>query len=194
MRNQLALAAFAALLVTTARCPASGADLSPSEYLDPETAATVTVVAHPLVFANPRTELAANARDYVTLAAAAVDRSGKLSVVAVVYFWSTVDPRMRSEPVPAPERLILEADDRRIELRRRALTPHDAGIGLPVDPPPGAPVAPEVYGIDLETLRFLAAARQLTLRLESRGAWLRYGVWDDQRAALGALVARLENR
>ncbi len=194
MRNQLALAAFAALLVTTAQCPASGADLSPREYLDQETAATVTVVAHPLVFANPRTELAANARDYVTLAAAAVNRSGKVSVVAVVYFWSTVDPRMRSDPLAAPDRLVLEADDRRVELRRRALTPHDAGIGLPVDPPPGPSVAPEVYGIDLQTLQFLSAARQLTLRLESHGAWLRYGVWDDQRAALAELVARLEGR
>jgi hypothetical protein len=194
VRNQLALAAFAALLGTAAQYPASGADLSPQEYLDPETAATVTVVAHPLVFANPRTELAANARDYVTLAAAAVNRSGKLSVVAVVYFWSTVDPRMRSEPLPAPERLIVEADDRRIELRRRAGTPHDAGVGTPVHPPPGPPVAPEVYGVDLQTLQFLAAARQLTLRLESRGTWLRYSAWDDQRAALGALVARLEGR
>ena len=63
MRNPAALAALAALLLAPTRHAACAADREPLEYLDPDTAATVTVVAQPLVFANPRTELAANARD-----------------------------------------------------------------------------------------------------------------------------------
>lgn len=183
-------AAFAVLLLAMAQSAAAG-DPAPREYLDPETAATVTVAARPLTFANPRTELAANARDYVTLAAAAVDRSGKLSFVAVAYFWSTVDPRMRTDALPAPQQLILEADDRRIELKLRGYSPHDAGVGMPVDPPPGPPVAPSVYGVDLDTLQFVAASRTLTLLIDSNGTVLRYRLWGDERPALRALVTRL---
>jgi len=188
VRNKLALAAFAALLPALA----CAADTAPHEYLDPDTAATVIVVARPLTFANARTELAANARDYVTLAAAAVDRSGKLSFVAIAYFWSTVDPRMRAAPLRAPQQLILMADDRRIQLALRGHSAHDAGIGIAVDPPPGPAVSPSVYGIDLETLRFMAAARRLTLLAEADGVLLSYRLWDDQRAALRALVSRMD--
>jgi hypothetical protein len=191
VRNQAALAALAALLLAPAQRAACAADLEPQEYLDQDTAATVTVVAQPLVFANPRTELAANARDYVTLAAAAVNRNGKVSYVGIAYFWSTVDPRMRTDPLPAPEPLILQADDRRIELRLQGQSPHDAGIGVPVHAPPGTVATPHVYGIDLATLRYMAEARQLVVLADSNGALLRYPLWEDHRAALRAFVRRM---
>ncbi|HLJ39516.1 MAG TPA: hypothetical protein VKT54_14010 [Steroidobacteraceae bacterium] len=191
MRNRLALAALAALLLAPAPRLARSTDLAPREYLDQETAATVTVVAEPLVFAYARTELAANARDYVTLAAAAVNRGGKVDFVGIAYFWSTVDPRMRTDPLPTPEPLIIQADDRRIELKLRGQSAHDAGIGVPAHAPPGPPVTPNVYGIDLPTLRFIAAARHLTLLADSRGTLLSYRLWGDQRAALQAFVRRM---
>jgi len=93
--HQARVALPVAMLAALGACVAVAGDKQPREYLDEETAATVTVVAEPLVFALPRPELAANVRDYVTLAAAAVDRNGKLSYVLIVYFWSTVDPRLR---------------------------------------------------------------------------------------------------
>src|SRR5258706_12201867 len=65
----------------------------PEEYLDEQTGATVDVVDAPLVFARDRSERAANLRDYVTVAAAAVNRGGKLEYVLVAYVWSTLDPR-----------------------------------------------------------------------------------------------------
>ena len=191
MRNQAALAALTALLLAPLPRTVYAADLEPREYLDEDTAATVTVVAQPLVFANARTELAANARDYVTLAAAAVNRNGKVSFVAIAYFWSTVDPRMRNEPLPAPEPLILMADDRRIELHLRGQSAHDAGIGVAADAPAGTRAAPQVYGMDLATLRFIAAARQLTVFARSNGTLLSYPLWDDRRAALKAFVVHM---
>jgi len=183
---------LAALALLAAPLAVRGGDPAPREYLDQETAATVMAAARPLVFANPRTELAANARDYVTLAAAAVDRSGKLTFVWVAYFWSTVDPRMRTEPLPAPAKITVEADDRRIELELRGDGPHDAGIGVPVDPPPGPAGPPRVYGTDLETLRFIGAARRVALLIDSDGTRLTYGLWDDQRRALQALIRRID--
>jgi len=171
--------------------PAGAGDPQPREYLDPDTAATVTVVGEPLVFDNPRTEVAANARDYVTLAAAAVNRSGKMSYVLVAYFWSTVDPRMRSDPLPNPEPLIVLADDRRIELTLSGHSAHDAGIGVAVLPPPGPTVMPNVYSIDLGALRSIAESRRLSLITETAVTSIPYGLWDDRRAALRAFVRHL---
>lgn len=180
-----------ALLLACAPLALDAADLEPREYLDPETAATVTVVGAPLVFANPRPDLAANARDYVTVAAAAVDRSGKVSYVLIAYFWSTIDPRVHTDPLPNPEPLILQADDRRIELDLRGHSAYDAGIGVPVHAPPGSKVMPNVYGIDLGTLRSIAESRQLSLVTETAVSSITYGLWEDQRAALRAFVQHM---
>ena len=166
-------------------------DKQPREYLDEQTAATITVVAEPLLFALPRPELAANVRDYVTLAAAAVNRNGKVSYVLIAYFWSTVDPRLRPEPLPSPEPLVLQADDRRIELALRGHSAHEAGIGEAVHAPPGTAVTPNVYGTDLATLRFVTEARHLTLLADSGGTALSYELWEDHRMALRSFVRHM---
>ena len=101
------------LLQALAACAATPVDNRPTEYLDEKSAATVTVVRHPLVLARERRELAANTRDYVTVAAAAVNRSGKITYVLIVYVWSTVDVRGAARAA-APDTLVLAADDRRI--------------------------------------------------------------------------------
>ncbi len=180
-----------AVLAALGTCVALAGDKQPREYLDEETAATITVVAEPLIFACPRPELAANVRDYVTLAAAAVNRNGKVSYVLIAYFWSTVDPRLRTEPLPSPEPLILQADDRRIELALRGHSAHEAGIGEPVLAPPGTAVTPNVYGTDLATLRFVTEARHLTLLADSGGTPLSYEVWEDHRMALRSFVRHM---
>jgi len=47
--------------------------------LDDSSGSTLFVVQQPLLFARSRSDLAANARDYVTLVALQEDRSGKYS-------------------------------------------------------------------------------------------------------------------
>lgn len=191
-RNKAAGSACSlALLLGHLPIAALGGDLQPREYLDPETAATVTVVGEPIIFDNPRTEVAANARDYVTLAAAAVDRNGKVSYVLVAYFWSTVDPRVRGYPMPNPETLVVQADDRRIELTLRGHALYDSGISVPVHSPPGPAVTPNVYSVDLGALRSIAESRQLSLVTETSVTSIPYGLWEDHRAALRAFVQRL---
>lgn len=172
-------------------CAAHAATREPQEYLDEETAATITVVGEPLLFAYARTDLAANVRDYVTLAAAAVDRNGKISYVLIAYYWSTVDPRLRREPLPGAEPFVLQADDRRIELHLQGHSAHDAGIGMPVHAPPGDPVTPNVYASDLATLRFVAESRRLSIQADSHGTDVTYDLWEDRRAALRAFVRHM---
>jgi len=172
-------------------CAAFAANQQPQEYLDEDTAATITVVAEPLVFAYARTDLAANARDYLTLAAAAVDRNGKVSYVLIGYFWSTVDPRLRRDAPPVPEPLVLQADDRRTELTLRGHSAHEAGIGMPVHQPAGSTGPPNVYGIDLATLRFISEARHLSMRIDTEVTELSYELWEDRRDALRAFVRHM---
>jgi hypothetical protein len=182
------IALLAGVLLALGTCIALAASKQPQEYLDEETAATITVVGDPLVFACAQSNLAANVRDYVTLAAAAVNRNGKISYVLIAYFWSTVDPRLRADALPSPEPLVLQADDRRIELKLRGHSAHEAGIGVPVHAPPGVSVTPNVYGTDLATLRFVGEARHLTLLADSGGTELSYDLWEDRRTALRTFV------
>ena len=179
-----------ALLVLCA-CAAPAGESPPREYLDEETGATVTLQSEALVFAYSRRELAANARDYLTLQAAAVNRSGKMSYVLISYVWSTVDPRMREEPLLNPELLVLQADDRRIQLNARGHTARDAGIGMVVDAPSGSSGAPTVYPTDLATLRFIAESRHLALALDTERSTLIYDLWEDRRADLARFVRHL---
>jgi len=167
------------------------ADSPPLEYLDEDTGATVTAVDQPLVFEYPRRDLAANAHDYATLAAASVNRGGKVEYVLIVYFWSTVDPRLRQDALPAAEPLVIQADDRRITLKLRGHSAHEAGIGFAVHAPPVGNASPNVYGTDLATVRFIAAARQLALLADSNDTTLSYGLWNDRRANLQAFVRHM---
>jgi hypothetical protein len=190
MTTLLRLAAQAAILaITLNACETLPGTAGPEEYLDPTTAATISIVGKPLVFAHERPERAAHMRDYVTLAAAAVNRSGKTDYVLVAYDWTTFDEHGRSGETPsATTTLVVAADDRRITLSLAGHSAHDVGIGTPVHPPPGGPATPDVYRTDLATMRFIAAARHLSVLKQSDAATTAYPIWDDQRAALGVFV------
>ena len=182
---------LAALSAALGACTAEAPRDQPHQYLDEHTAATITAVDKPLVFARDRTELAANARDYVTLAAAAVDRMGKVQYLLVAYSWSTVDSRLSEERPPVPNALVITADDRRILFTGASGSPADAGIAAPVGAPPGPERTPYEFPADLAVLRFLAAARHLSVQVGSADTAAKYEIWDDGRPALAAWVATI---
>lgn len=163
-----------------------------SEYLDTQTGATVTVVERPIVFARERSERAANLRDYVNLSAAAVNRGGKREYVLVAYVWSTLDARF--SPVNTARELVLSADDRRLRLSANGKSPADLGIARPVHAPTGQKLVPLVFPTDLDTLRFLAASRMLSVQVGAEGEELAYELWEDGRPALAKFVELLDGR
>ena len=170
----------------------------PREILDKDTGATISAVGRPLVFAHERPERAAHMRDYITLAAAAVDRQGRIEYDLIAYFWTTFDAH-GLEGEPFEERasgleskpLTLAADDRRIQLHLAASTARDAGIGFALGTPPAPSSAPKVYATDLPTLRFLAAARHLSVLTDADDPSSNFELWADHRAALRQLVRLL---
>jgi len=123
-----------------------------------------------------------------------VNRSGKLDYVLITYFWSTVDPRLRQDALPSPQQLLLQADDRLIRLSLRGQTAREAGIGMQVDAPPGSSSSPNVYGIDLDTLGFIAASRRVALVIDTDPSALTYDLWEDRRPALRSFVQHLRGQ
>lgn len=155
----------------------------PPEYLDPETAASVTTVTAPMVFARAHQDVAANARQYLTIAAVSVNRSGKYDYVLLAYLWSTVDPRLGADRHPG-QNMILLADDRAIRLVRDGRSLHEVGISTPLHAPEHVRGQPRIYRADLDTLKFLAQARRVRLLLEGDDDPRPFDVWQDGRSAL----------
>ena len=184
------LFALPACVVVLTGCLSGSAQDSPQEYLDQETAATVSIVNHPLVFAHERPERAVHMRDYVTMAGAAVDRGGKTDYLLITYFWTTLDHHGREhEPRPLlAGEITVVADDRRIRLKPGTQSPHDLGIGSNVHAPPAGSAVPTIYRLDLPTLRFIAHAHHLALLKDADDSSAAFELWSDQRGSLRGLV------
>jgi hypothetical protein len=179
-----------ALAVLGACASSSG----PREYLDEKTAATISVVSKPMVFAHERPELAAHSREYVTLAAAAVNHGGAVDYYLFVYFWSTVDRRAAPASPVTSDELIIAADDRHIRPQVFGHSPQEAGVGGAIGAPPGNRWTLHIYRSDLGTLHFLSEARQIAVTTPSSEGPTTYELWSDQRGSLRALVRRLEGQ
>jgi hypothetical protein len=161
----------------------------PPEYLDQDTAALVTTVSEPIVFARAHQDVAANARQYATVAAVSVNRSGHYEYVLLVYLWSTVDPRLGADRHPG-QNVILLADDRAIRLVRDARSLQEVGISTPLHAPEHIRGQPRIYHTDLDALKFLAKARRVRLLLEGDEDPRPFDVWTDGRRALARFAAR----
>ncbi len=154
------------------------------------------MVGRPLVFARERPNFAVHMRDYITLAAASIDRAGKVQRVVIAYFWTTFDPHARDDgrgknPPDEdrhPDELTLIADDRRITLARLNRTAHEAGIEERVNAPAVGSGPPILYNVDLATLRFIAASRSLSAHTRTGETELDYAMWEDRREALSQWV------
>lgn len=177
-----------ALLLALVLGGCSFAPERPPEYLDPETAAQVTTVSSPLVFARAHQDVAANSRQYVTVAAASVNRSGRYEYVLLVYLWSTVDPRLGIDRHPG-QNLLLLADDRAVRLARDSRGLREVGISRPLHAPEHIRGQPRIYRTDRETLQFIASARRVRLLLEGDEDPRPFEVWTDGRRELAEFVA-----
>jgi hypothetical protein len=181
MRHLLIALCLGLLAVVSSGCTFP-AQRSP-EYLDPDTAALVTTVSTPIIFARTDNDVAANARQYATVAAVSVNRSGRYEYVLLVYLWSTLDPRLGIDRHPG-QNVILLADDRAIRLVRDSRSMHEVGISTPLHAPEHIRGQPRIYRIDRETLQFLAKARRVRLLLENDEDPRPFDIWTDGRRAL----------
>ena len=189
LRAATRIAIFVALLWTS---PTSQAANDPvREYVDELTAASVTVTVESLVFARERTDLAVNARDYVTLAPLEINRTGKREYFWSGYLWSTIDRRDRQPLLAKGDELILLADGRPIYLRSDGTTVRDHGIGQPPTPAPTRTAEPVLFATDPEAISYVAHATELHIELIHAGSSDNLSLWKGKPAKLGAFVERV---
>jgi hypothetical protein len=148
----------------------------------------VTSASAPMVFARAHQDVSANSRQYLTVAALSINRSGRYEYLLLVYLWSTVDPRLGIDRHPG-QNLIWLADDRAIRLVRDGRSMTEAGVSRPLYAPDHWRGRPRVYRTDRQTLLFLSSAKRLRLVLEGDDDARPFDVWTDGRRALGALAA-----
>lgn len=183
IRVGLILAAVALASCTTqslARHPRAGSHV----FFDEQTASTLTVVDEPLIFARERSDAAAFARDYATLVAVEVDLSGTDVDYLLLYRWSTVDPRMSPPPGPDEGEMHLLADGRLIDLKPLPRLPVSLTQRHALLVPNHGKVIAYAYRVEPGTLRFIAASRDLRLRMPQEPLDLPFTVWADGRPAL----------
>jgi hypothetical protein len=184
MQKRMALILLLAALVSCASEPVKPAQ----EIFDEQTAATLSVVSKPLVFARERTDVEAHARDYATLVAAQIDRSGQYNEFLLLYRWSTVDPRMSPPPQPGEGELRIVADGRAIDLQPLERLPISLKQSRALHVPAHGDIVPRAYSVDGALLRFIAASRELTVRMPQEQLNLPFALWEDGRGALAEFV------
>jgi hypothetical protein len=197
---------LASLLLAASVVAAASDANSPRQYLDEETGATVFFVGRPLVFAHqyptfgggvpPSSPAAPNMtvppRNYVTLAAAAVDRGGKYTYVLIGYFWSVGAPPQSENACSGGENLVLQLGDRRITLAPFHGSALDAGISQSIHRP-STDAKPAVYSSDLATLGLIAESVNPVLYCGTETAPLKYELLEDRRPALREFVRHLSD-
>ena len=157
--------------------------LEPREHLDPGTGVTLTVVDQEFVFARSRKDVAANARDYVTLVPVARNESGRIGLHLIAHRWSTVDARISPRVDASRHRLVIVADGRDVRLTPIEALSKDF-LGAAVRRPPVNDVQTLGYPIDHATLRYLASSEFLSVSFELAEDALPYTLWTDGRPAL----------
>jgi len=193
------MASSSAVIALCAALAACAAARGPPavEFFDERTGATVTIVHEALTFALERSTLAAHARDYVSLTALEVDRSGEPQLYLIGYFWSTIDRRTHTNmPDHADKSLILFADGRFIRLAPVASLPRDLEANKRLLAPQTAKFEQAAYQVPLEVLRYIANSRTVSLRLgkntdDEDEDPETYEIWGDSREALKSFIANV---
>lgn len=177
---------FASLTLLSA---CSTTTLTPREYLDGQTAATITVAAQPLIFvaenAAPVTRDTDRNRDYVELYGIDVNRMGSHRQYIALLQW------MSSEATSAPPVLELSLGGETLQLEASNQDPKDLGIAQPLAQAYSGSSRWWYYPADPATLKRIASARELTLALALLDRRAAYEMFSDGRAQLAELTAVL---
>jgi hypothetical protein len=176
------------LLPSLAAC-ASLPEPHPVEFFDEQSAVTLTVVDAPWLLARERRDIAANARDYLTLVAAERNQAGQYTLALVVHNWSTIDARVNDDLAPESAPLVLVADGRDFRPARLATLPREfAGRSGRLWEPDVSRYATLAFAIDAATLRFLASSIDVYAYFDAPGGAAPYREWRDGRAPMLRLI------
>jgi hypothetical protein len=174
---------FAALvssfLVGCATAPAS----APREYLDEQTAATITAVKEPWIFTREQ-NVGNGQRDFLHLYAIDVNRMGEHRQFIAALQSAAGDTPIR--PI-----LELKAGGQTHRLEALAHSPREIGIAQPIAESYTLTSAWWFYPVDKQALGALAESSDLRARLIVGEQGISYALWRDGREELSGLTAVL---
>lgn len=181
MRNLLWLGLFAVASCT------SHPSIAPREYLDEETAATITVVARPWIFSRKD---ASPQVDFFHLYAIDVNRMGDhRKYFALIHYWPGSD---LAGPGQTPPTLVLAGGGRELRLEAAREEARQIGLGQPLDSSAPSSSRSWFYPIECESLRPLAQSRDLTATLVTGRVRAEYALWRDGSSELSEFTATFE--
>jgi hypothetical protein len=160
-----------------------------SEYLDPQTAVTIRALAEPLIYAHEAPELAANARDYLSLGVVEVNNMGARTHYLALVSWSTINrARVGVAPTPAPERIEVALGGTTREWAPRSHEARSLGVGGTLFRPPSGYAGESWYAVTVADLRALAATPPSSITLLQESGRITYLAWRGADAALAEFV------
>jgi hypothetical protein len=178
---------WAAAVLILAGCTSEGPRVS--EYLDPETAVTVRALAEPLLYAHAAPELAANARDYLSLGLVEVNNMGARKHYLALVSWTTINrERVGAEPAPVPERIEITISGHPHEFVPIGHESRSLGIGGALFRPPSGYVGESWYAMTTAEVRALAAAPPDSIGLPQQSGRVDYETWRGDRGSLAEFV------
>ncbi|MET0985461.1 MAG: hypothetical protein ABW034_08650 [Steroidobacteraceae bacterium] len=177
--------AIAGLLTTLIGCAATPTS-TPREYLDQQTAATIKVVADPLVFAQ---DPSSGGRDFLNVYALDVNRMGQhQQYLAVLQWW----PEQGAAAAAAnPAMLQLETPGQTHSLSAATQSARELGIAERIDPTAPREGAWFYFPVSKEVLAQVSQASSMRATLVLGERRVAYTLWQDNRAELTELAEAL---
>jgi len=160
-----------------------------TEYLDPQTAVTIRALGEPLIYAHAAPELAANARDYLSLGVVEINNMGTRKHYLALVSWSTINrERVGAAPAPVPDRFEVEVGGRQHVFTPIGHEPRSLGIGGALFRPPSGYAGESWYAVTPAELRALAAAPPGAIGLDQESGRVDYEAWRADSGALAEFV------
>jgi hypothetical protein len=164
--------------------------LTPREFLDEQTTATITVVADPLIMVGEtsgpaRREMERN-RDYLEIYGIDVNRMGDHRQYFAVMSWFPPPETAALAPT-----LTLQLGQETLALQAATEDPRTLGISAPLAPSLSRTSTWWYFPTDTATLKKVAGSTELGIALAMPQRQLAYVVFDDGRAELTELTSVL---
>jgi hypothetical protein len=175
---------FLFVIAALAGC-ASAPSVAPREYLDEQTAATITVVADPWIFTRKN---APPQLDFFNLYAIDVNRMGDhKKYFAVVHYWPGAE-----FAGGVPPTLVLSGGAQELKLAPASEDARQLGIAQALDKSAPSSAKTWFYPVDKEGLQAIAQGRQLSATLVTENGDAAYAVWRDGSSELSEFATAFD--
>jgi len=189
MRFVLPLGTWSLLILTGC------ATITPREYLDEETAATITVTPKPWTFIASNSQTGFNNREFLDLYALDINRAGEHRQYLAV-MRSLLDSTRQSNNTSSSDTprlaMELETSERTITLNPATQTPRQLGIAKPLAQPFALDTRWWYFPASKEDLAVIAQSTNLVITFSTATQRVSYVVFRDGRAELAELSAKLQ--